>query len=63
LTNRRRTRRAAGAAASHLSAAAGRNSVRHHRRLLPSFGTLGVGYFARPLGAALFGHFGDRFWP
>ena len=28
---------------------------------IASFGTLGVGFFARPLGAAIFGHFGDRF--
>ncbi len=28
---------------------------------IASFGMLGVGYFARPLGAAIFGHFGDRF--
>jgi MFS transporter, MHS family, shikimate and dehydroshikimate transport protein len=28
---------------------------------IASFGTLGVGYFARPLGTAIFGHFGDRF--
>lgn len=27
---------------------------------LASFGTLAVGYFARPLGGAIFGHFGDR---
>ena len=25
-----------------------------------SFGTLATGYFARPLGGAIFGHFGDR---
>lgn len=28
---------------------------------IASFGTLAVGYFARPLGGILFGHFGDRF--
>lgn len=27
---------------------------------LVAFGTYGVGFFARPFGAALFGHFGDR---
>lgn len=27
---------------------------------LASFGTLAVGYFARPLGGAIFGHFGDK---
>jgi metabolite-proton symporter len=27
---------------------------------LQSFGTFAVGYFARPIGAAIFGHFGDR---
>jgi MFS family permease len=27
---------------------------------IASFGTLAAGYFARPLGGVLFGHFGDR---
>jgi MFS family permease len=27
---------------------------------LQSFGALAIGYFARPIGAAIFGHFGDR---
>ncbi|KXX60072.1 MFS transporter [Rhodococcus sp. LB1] len=29
--------------------------------LIASFGTLAVGYLARPLGGIIFGHFGDRF--
>lgn len=32
----------------------------HVTGMLASFGTLAVGYFARPLGGAIFGHFGDR---
>ena len=28
--------------------------------LLAAFGTFGVGFFARPIGAAIFGHYGDR---
>jgi MFS family permease len=28
--------------------------------LLASFATFGVGFFARPIGAAIFGHYGDR---
>ncbi|MDV8079802.1 hypothetical protein R4P47_24885 [Rhodococcus sp. IEGM 1370] len=28
--------------------------------ILASFGTLAVGYFARPVGAIVFGHFGDK---
>ena len=29
--------------------------------IIASFGTLAVGYFARPIGGILFGHWGDRF--
>lgn len=29
--------------------------------LIASFGTLAVGYLARPLGGIIFGHFGDQF--
>lgn len=29
--------------------------------IIASFGTLAVGYFARPIGGVLFGHWGDRF--
>ena len=36
-------------------------SVNSHVGLVASFATFGVGFFARPLGAVIFGHLGDRY--